>query len=148
MLSCLRHRAVCCRDHKYRPVHLGGSCDHVLYVVGVPGAVHVGVVPVLCGVLLVRGGYGDATLLLLWGVDYLLEGHSVVGRVVWDALGEYAGDRRRQSALAVIYVAYGAHVQVWLRPLKPSFCHYSPPTSRLSRPRCSWAPRHSDRTAW
>jgi hypothetical protein len=40
----LRHRAVGRRDHEDRAVHLGRAGDHVLDVVGVPGAVDVRVV--------------------------------------------------------------------------------------------------------
>ena len=45
MLLGLRHGAVSRGDHQDRAVHLGGTGDHVLDVVGVAGAVDVGVVP-------------------------------------------------------------------------------------------------------
>src|SRR3954454_6590963 len=46
VLAGLRHRAVGGGDHEDRTVHLGGTGDHVLDVVGVTRAVHVRVVPV------------------------------------------------------------------------------------------------------
>jgi hypothetical protein len=61
----LRHRAVGGGDHEDRAVHLGRTGDHVLDVVGVPGAVDVRVVAVLRLVLDVRDGDRDATSLLL-----------------------------------------------------------------------------------
>ena len=68
VLAGLRHRAVGRRDDQDRAVHLGGARDHVLHVVGVPGAVDVGVVAVLGLVLDVRGRDRDPALLLLGSV--------------------------------------------------------------------------------
>ena len=68
MLAGLGHGAVGGRDHQDRAVHLGGAGDHVLDVVGVSGAVHVGVVAVGRLVLDVGDGDGDAALTLLGGV--------------------------------------------------------------------------------
>src|SRR5262249_5935102 len=47
VLAGLRHRAVVGGDHQDGRVHLGGPGDHVLDVVGVAGAVDVGVVAAL-----------------------------------------------------------------------------------------------------
>ena len=60
VLARLRHRAVGRGDDEDRAVHLGRAGDHVLDVVGVAGAVDVGVVAVLRLVLDVRDGDGDA----------------------------------------------------------------------------------------
>ncbi len=120
VLSCLGHRTVCGRDYQDSPVHLGSTGDHVLDVVGVPRAVNVGVVPICCGVLLVGGGYGDAPLALLGGVVYLVEGHLSVGGVVRDLLGKDPGYGRCEGGLAVVDVADGADVEVWLGALEPA----------------------------
>ena len=56
----LGHRPVGGGDHQNRTVHLGGAGDHVLDVVGVAGAVDVGVVAVLGFVLDVGDCDGDA----------------------------------------------------------------------------------------
>ena len=77
VLARLRHRAVGRRDHEDRAVHLGGARDHVLDVVGVAGAVDVGVVPVLGLVLDVRGVDRDAALALLGSV---VDRREVAGR--------------------------------------------------------------------
>ncbi len=119
----LGHRAVGGRYHQDRPVHLGRPRYHVLDVVGVARAVHVGVVPVLGGVLLVGGGDRDPALLLLGGVVYLIEGHLAVGGVVGDPLGQDLGDGGREGRLAVVDVAYGADVEVRLVPLEHSSGH-------------------------
>src|SRR5829696_5744572 len=123
VLPRLRHGAVGGRDDQDRPVHLGGARDHILDVVGVAGAVHVGVVARLGGVLLVGGRYRDAALSFLGGVVYLIEGHLAVGGVVGYALGQNLGDGGRQRRLAVVDVAYGPHVQVRLRPLELTSAH-------------------------
>ena len=80
VLTGLRHRAIRGTHHQDRSVHLGGSGDHVLDVVGVPGAVHVGVVPLLGLVLQVGDGDGDPTLALFGGLVDLVEGRIFVGQ--------------------------------------------------------------------
>ena len=77
VLPGLGHGAVGGRDHQDGPVHLGRSGDHVLDVVGVPGAVHVGVVAGLGLVLHVGDGDGDPPLPLLRGLVDLVEGGEV-----------------------------------------------------------------------
>ena len=47
VLAGLRHRAVGGRHHQDRAVHLRRAGDHVLHIVGVAGAVDVGIVAVL-----------------------------------------------------------------------------------------------------
>src|SRR5207253_3055190 len=59
VLAGLRHGAVVGGDDEDGAVHLGGAGDHVLDVVGVAGAVDVGVVAVGRLVLDVRHGDGD-----------------------------------------------------------------------------------------
>ena len=71
VLAGLRHRAVGRAHHQDRPVHLRRAGDHVLHVVGVAGAVDVGIVALLGLVLDMRGRDGDAARLLLGGrVDW------------------------------------------------------------------------------
>jgi hypothetical protein len=73
VLAGLRHRAVGGGDHQDRAVHLRGTGDHVLDVVGVTRAVDVRVVPLLGLVLDVRDRDRDAALLLLLRVVDLVE---------------------------------------------------------------------------
>jgi hypothetical protein len=125
VLAGLRHRAVGRRDHEDRAVHLGRARDHVLDVVGVPGAVDVRVVPVRRLVLDVRRVDRDAALALLGG---RVDRGEVARSGARARLGQDLGDRRRERRLAVIDVADRADVDVRLRPLELLLCHWVPPT--------------------
>src|SRR5262249_37642169 len=125
-------------------VHLGGAGDHVLDVVGVAGAVDVGVVPV--GRLVLDVGHGDGHGLEVVALgptlgDFLVD----LGRRVGDGLAlEGAGalvlDRRAQhegcgqGGLAVVDVADRANVDVRLGSRENVLSHRSSAGSRLSTP--------------
>src|ERR1700694_797649 len=74
VLPGLRHRAVGRGHDQDRAVHLGGAGDHVLDVVRVPGAVDVGIVPLLGFVFDMGGRDRDAASLLLGGIVDRIEG--------------------------------------------------------------------------
>ncbi len=114
MLASLGHGPVGRGDHQDRPVHLGGSGDHVLDVVGVTGAVDVGVVPVGGLVLDVGDRDGDAALALLGSVVDRVEGAELGPTLE----GEVLGDRRGERRLAVVDMADRADVDVRLGPLE------------------------------
>ena len=120
VLARLRHRAVGRRDHEDRAVHLGGTRDHVLHVIGVTRAVDVGVVTRLGLVLDVRRGDGDAAGLLLRSVVDLLEGPGLPAVL----LGQDLGDGRRQGRLAMVDVTDGADVDVRLVPRELLLRHF------------------------
>jgi hypothetical protein len=110
VLAGLRHRAVGGRNHQDRAVHLGGAGDHVLHVVGVAGAVDVGVVTVGRLIFHVRGVDRDAAgLFFRRGVDV-----GVVLRGRTTGLRQNDGDRGRQRRLAVVNVTNRADVAVRL----------------------------------
>ena len=94
VLARLGHGAIGGADHQDGSVHLGGSGDHVLDVVGMAGAVHVGVVAFLGLVLYVGDGDGDAALALFGRFVNLVEG-DVIGHL---AVGQHFGDGRRQAS--------------------------------------------------
>jgi hypothetical protein len=73
VLASLRHGAVGGGNYQNRTVHLSGTGDHVLNIVGVSGAVYVGVVPVF-GLVLHVGSVDGDTALALFGslVDHLV----------------------------------------------------------------------------
>jgi hypothetical protein len=122
VLPGLGHRTLVRRHHQDRAVHLRGPGDHVLDVVGVPGAVDVRVVPLLGLVLHVRRGDGDAAGLLLGRLVDLVE-----GREVRQALGlQVLGDRRGQRRLAMVDVTDGADVAVRLVALEFFLRHRLP----------------------
>ena len=114
VLARLGHGAVGGGDHQDGAVHLGGTGDHVLDVVGVAGAVDVGVVAVVGLVLDVGDGDGDAALALLGRVVDGVEG-AVLGLALE---GQVLGDGRRQAGLAVVDVTDGADVDVGLVALE------------------------------
>ncbi len=119
VLARLRHGAVGGGDDEDRPVHLRRARDHVLHVVGVAGAVDVGVVPLVGLVLHVGRGDGDPALALLGRV---VDGVERAGLAA-GLLREHRRDGRRERGLAVVHVADRADVHVRLRPLKRFLCH-------------------------
>ena len=128
VLTRLRHRAVGSRHDQDRAVHLGGTRDHVLDVVGVTGTVDVGVVTVLRLVLHVRGGDRDTALLLLRSVVDLLEAHRLAAKLLRQHLRDRSGERR----LAVVDVTDGADVDVRLVALELLLRHSELPLSQRS----------------
>ena len=69
----LRHRAVGSGNHEDGAVHLGSSGDHVLHIVGVSGAVNVGIVTVFRFVFNVGRGDGNAAFAFFGsGVDLVI----------------------------------------------------------------------------
>jgi hypothetical protein len=114
MLSGLRHRPVRGRDDEDRPIHLGGAGNHVLDIIGVAGAVDVGVVALLGLVLDVGDGDGDAALALLGRLIDLVKG----GVLGFARRRQDLGDRRGQRRLAVVNVPNRPHVHMRLAPHK------------------------------
>lgn len=114
MLLGLRHWAVGAGADEDGAVHLGGAGDHVLDVIGVAGAVDVGVVAAL-GLVLDGGGVdGDPTRALLRrGVDFVV----LLGDAVAHG-GEGHGEGGGEGGLAVVDVADGADVDVGLLALE------------------------------
>jgi hypothetical protein len=114
VLAGLGHGPVGGGHHQDGSVHLGGAGDHVLDIVGMPGAVHVGVMAVLGLVLDVRGIDGDAALAFFGSVvDFTVGlGDGAAG------LGQNRGDGCGQGGLSMIDVADGANVDVGLIPIE------------------------------
>ena len=114
MFTGLRHRAVGGGDDQDGAVHLGGTGDHVLDIVGVAGAVDVGVVAVL-GLVLDGGGVdGDAAGALLGGgVDLVVFFRGTIAEG-----GEGHGEGGGEGGLTVVDVADGADVDVGLLALE------------------------------
>ena len=128
VLAGLGHGAVGGGDDEDRAVHLGGTGDHVLDVVGVARAVDVGVVAVLGLVLDVRDGDGDTALALFGSLVDLVER----GEVREALLGLALRDRGGQGGLAVVDVTDGTDVDVRLGALELLLRHESPPSGTSS----------------
>ena len=114
VLPGLGHGAVVGAHHQNRPVHLGRPGDHVLDIVGVTRAVHVGVVPLGGLVLHVGQGNGDAPLFFFRRLVDLVKGN--VGRP--SLLGQMLGDGRGQGRLAMIDMTNRPYIHVRLLALK------------------------------
>src|SRR6187200_911954 len=114
VLAGLGHRAIGRGHDQDGAVHLGGTGDHVLDVVGVPGAVDMRVVPGVGLVLDVGDGDGDAALTLFGGVVDRVE--RAVLRLALQ--GEVLGDGRGQAGLAMVDVADRADIDVRLGALE------------------------------
>ena len=122
MLARLGHRAVGRGDDEDGAVHLRGTGDHVLDVVGVARAVDVGVVPRGGLVLDVGDGDGDAPLTLFGRVVDRVEGAVLGAALERQVLGDGRGERR----LAVVDVPDRADVDVRLGALELLLGHVVP----------------------
>ncbi len=129
VLAGLGHRPVGRGDDEDRAVHLGGAGDHVLDVVGVAGAVDVGVVAGVGLVLDVGDRDRDPPLPLLGRVVDRIEG-AVLRRALQR---EVLGDRRGQARLAVVDVADRADVHVRLVSLELLLGHVTVLTPSFRR---------------
>lgn len=109
MLAGLWHLSVGGGDDNDGSVHVGGTSNHVLNVIGVTWAVDVGVVTAVGGVLDVSGGDGDTTLALFW---CLIDG-TIVKEVSETFLGLALGDGSGEGGLVMLdSVASGMIMEV------------------------------------
>ena len=115
----LRHGSVSRRHHQDGAVHLCRTRDHVLDVVRVSGAIHVGVMPLVRLVLDVRDIDGDSPLPLFRCLVDLVERHEISASL----FRQHLRDGRRQRRLAVIDMADGADVEMWFRALEFCLAH-------------------------
>src|SRR6185437_1005977 len=109
VLAGLGHRAVGGGDNENGSVHLGGAGDHVLDVIGVAGAIDVGIVTVGRLVFHVRGRDRDTAGLFFRRIIDRVERTERYLRIV---LRQHLRDRRRQRRLAVIDVTDRSDVYV------------------------------------
>ncbi len=110
----LGHRAVSRAHDQDGAVHLRRTGDHVFDVVGMAGAVYMGVVAVFGFVFDVRGGNGDPTGAFFRGVVNLVVGTGFATKF----FGLYHGQRGGQGCFPMVYVTNGSHVDVRLLTLK------------------------------
>ena len=130
VLAGLGHGAVGGGDDQDSAVHLSGTGDHVLDVVGVAGAVNVSIVTLGGLVLDVGDGNGNTALALLGSLVDVLEGGEV--SLAARGLRENLGDGGSQRGLTVVDVTDGTNVDMRLSTLE-LFLGHEP--SSLGRPR-------------
>ncbi|PKK39637.1 hypothetical protein ABB02_00977 [Clostridiaceae bacterium JG1575] len=122
MLSRLGHDSVSSRYHEDGAVHLSGSRDHVLYIVGVSRAVHVSIVTVVRLIFHVSGINGDSSFFFFRRlVDFI-----VLKGVGFSTLGQNRRDGGRQRGLAVVDVTDGPDVNMGFGTFKFCFSHWFP----------------------
>ena len=109
VLARLRHGPVGGVHHQDRAVHLRGTRDHVLDVIGVAGAIDMRIVPRLGLVFHMRGRDRDPARLLFRGP---------VDLVIGLEIAEILRDRRRQRRLAMINMPDRANVHMRLVTFK------------------------------
>ena len=122
MLVGLRHGTVSCCHNEDCTIHLGGTGNHVLHVVGVARAVNVCIVTALGLVLNVSGVDGNTTLFLFRSVVDLVEG-LYFAFVTLHAGCEHLGDGSGEGGLAVVNVADSTDVDVRFGSYECFFCH-------------------------
>src|SRR5450755_150257 len=120
MLAGLGHRSVGGRDHQDGAIHLRRAGDHILDIVGVTRAIHVGIVPVGGFVLHMRHRDGNTASLFFRRVVDGVRSEELHLRVV---LRQNLGDGRRQRGLAVIDMSDRSNVDVRLAAIKFFLCH-------------------------
>ncbi len=122
MLSRLGHRTISGRDDEDCSVHLRGTGDHVLDVVGMPGAVDMRIVALGCLVLYMGGVNGDTAGLFFRGFVNL-----IVGNFRGSACScNYGGEGCGQGRLTVVDMTNRTYVYMWLVALKFLLCHSFP----------------------
>ena len=115
----LGHRTVRCSDYQDGTVHLGGTRNHVLHIVGVTRAVHVSIVAVSRLVLNVRSVDRDTTLFLLGSVVDGVER----AELRQTFLCQNGRDCSGKGGLTVVNVSDGTDVHMRFRTVEFFFCH-------------------------
>ena len=149
MLTGLGHGAVIGTHYEDGTIHLGSTGDHVLDVICVTGAVHMGIVSFIRFVFHVCGGYRNAPRLFLGGFINLIEGYPG-GKPF---IGQTPGNGRGEGGLAVIYVSNSSYIHVGFGSYKLFLSHRGPPLLfflyfSLSFHRYTLVPGHNGKTPY
>ena len=120
MLACLLQRTVGSCNNEDGTIHLSSTCDHVLYIVSVSGAVNVSIVTVSRFILNVSCVDCDTSCLLFGSViDLVILEELDVGVCESKSLC----DSRGKSCLAVVNVSDCTNVNVGFCSFEFSLCH-------------------------
>ena len=121
MLTCLLQRTVGTCNNQDRTVHLCCTCDHVLDIVCVSGAVHVCVVTFFRLILNVTGIDGNTSFLLFGCIIDLRIIHKFVGAVHQRKI---FGDRSSQRGFTMVNVANGTNVYMGFGSFEFRLSHF------------------------
>ena len=124
MLAGLLKRTIGSGNHKDSAVHLSSTGDHVLHIVSVAGAVHMGVVTVGGFVLNMTGVDCDTSCLLFGSVVDLVISQELDLAV---AERQHFGDGRGQSGLTVVNMTDGTNVNMGFRSFECFLSHFENP---------------------
>src|SRR3990167_6854281 len=119
MLTGLRHRTVRGGNHKNSAVHLGRTGDHILHIVRMAWAIHMGVMSIL-GLILHMGNIDcEAPLSFFRGLINLVIGHEFRHALFL----QHLSDGSSHGGLSMIHVTACPNIQMRLLPLKFLFAH-------------------------
>ena len=114
VLSGLRHLTVSGSNNNNGTVHLGGTSNHILNVIGVTWTVNVGIMSLISLVLNMGSGNGDTSGSLFWSsVD-----GAVIQEISTSFFRQNLGDSSGQSGLTMINVTNGSNVDMRLRTVE------------------------------
>ena len=121
MLTGLGHRTISSRYNQDCTVHLCSTGDHVLYVVGVSGAVNVCIVTLLGLVLNVSSRNRNTSFSLLRS----LVDHVICFILCLTVQSQHLGDCCGQGRLTMVNVADRTNVNMGFASFKFFLCHFT-----------------------
>ena len=119
MLVSLRHRTISSSNYEDSTIHLSGTSNHVLHIVGVTWTIDMRIVTISGLILNVCGVDGNTTLFLLRSIIDLIERLSFAQTFFCQNLSDGSG----KSRLTVVNMANCTNVNMRFLPLKYFFCH-------------------------
>ena len=114
MLAGLNHRTICGTNDQNRAIHLRGTRDHVFHIVGMPGAIYMGIVPIFRLILHMSRINGNTALFFFGCFVNVVKGHKIGKPLGCQRLGNSSSQR----GFAVINMPDCANVDMGFVPFK------------------------------